>query len=133
MIAAPGDRGDALLELGDLARERRLVADARRQAAEQARHLAAGLDQAVDVVDQQQHVLVRAVAEILGDGQRRQARAPARAGRLVHLAEDQRGALQHARLPELEQQLVALARALADAGEDRDARNGARPWCGSAP
>ena len=58
---------------------------------------------------------------MLGDGERRQPGAPARAGRLVHLPEDQRGALQHAGLPEFEQQLVPFARALADAGEDRDA------------
>ena len=48
-----GDRRDALLGFGDLAGERRLVADPRRQPAEQPRNLAAGLDEAVDVVDQQ--------------------------------------------------------------------------------
>ena len=120
-MRGPGDRGDALLELGDLAGQRRLVADPRRQPAEQPRHLAARLDEAIDIVDQQQHVLVRRVAEMLGDGERRQAGPPARAGRLVHLAEDERGAFEHAGLPEFEQQLVPLARALADAGEHRDA------------
>ena len=77
-----GDRGDALLQLGDFGGERRLIADPRRQAAEQAGDLAARLHEAIDVVDQQQHVLVRAVAEIFGDGERGQAGAPARARRL---------------------------------------------------
>ncbi len=116
-----GNRGDALLEFGDLGGEGRLVADARRQPAEQSGHLAAGLHQAIDVVDQQKHVLVRRVAEVLGDRERRQAGPPARSGRLVHLPEYQCGALQHAGLPELQQQLMPLARAFADPGEDRNA------------
>jgi hypothetical protein len=63
---------------------------------------------------------VERVAEMLGDGERREPRPPARAGRLVHLSEDQRGPLHHAGALQLEQQLVTFARALADAGEDRD-------------
>ncbi len=45
-------------------------------------------------------------------------RAP---GRLVHLAVDERDLVDHARLGHLEHEVVALARALADAGEDGDA------------
>ena len=106
---------------GDLGGERRLVADPRRQPPEQAGHLAARLHEAEDVVHQQQHVLALLVAEIFGDGERGQADAPARAGRLVHLAVDQHAAVEHAGAAHLDQQLVALARALADAGEHRDA------------
>src|SRR3546814_16875865 len=58
---------------------------------------------------------------MLGDGERRQTRPPTRARRLIHLPEDERGAFEHTRLPELKQQLMALTRALTDAGEDRDA------------
>ena len=47
--------------------------------------------------------------------------ARARAGRLVHLAVDQRGLREHARLLQFAVKVVALARSLADAGEDRDA------------
>jgi hypothetical protein len=62
------------------------------------------------------------VAEMLGDRQCREPRAPARARRLVHLPEDESGAVEDARSPEFEQQLVPFARALADAGEDRNPR-----------
>ena len=85
-------RGDALLQLAHLRQQRRLVADGRRHAAEQRRHFRAGLREAEDVVDEEQHVLAFGVAEVLGHGQRGQRHAQARAGRLGHLAVDQRGA-----------------------------------------
>ena len=49
-------RGDALLELAHLGGQRRLVADGARHAAEQRRHFGAGLREAEDVVDEEQHV-----------------------------------------------------------------------------
>ena len=68
------------------------------------------------------------VAEVLGDGQAAQRDAQARAGRLRHLAVDERGArllevvdVDDAALLELEPEVVAFARALADAGEHRHA------------
>ena len=67
-------RGDALLQLAHLGRQRRLVTDGRGDAAEERRHLRAGLGEAEDVVDEEQHVLAFLVAEVLGDGQRRQRR-----------------------------------------------------------
>ena len=118
------DRGDPLFQVGDLGGQGRLVADARRAAAEQAGDLAARLDEAEDVVHQEQHVPMLLVPEILGDGERGEADAPARAGRLVHLAEDQHRPSEDAGAPHFEQHLVALARALADAGEHRDAAVG---------
>src|SRR3546814_8604030 len=75
----------------------------------------------LDVVDQKQDVLVGFVTEMLGDGERRQTRPQTRARWLIPLPEDERGAFEHTRLPELKQQLIALTRALTDAGEDRDA------------
>src|SRR6516164_1162631 len=60
------------------------------------------------------------VAEMFGDGQRGEPGAPARPGRLVHLAEYQCRALEHTGPSELEQQLVPLARTLAYTGKDRD-------------
>ena len=102
-----------------------------------------------DVVDEEQHVRALVVAEGLGDGQAGQADAQAGAGRLGHLAVDQRGLALGARdrvglgqveiaaglpvlvellaevddlgLDELAEQVVPLAGALADAGEDREA------------
>ena len=113
-------RRDPLLELAHLGRERRLVADGARHAAEQRRDLGARLDEAEDVVDEEQHVLAL-VAEVLGHGQPREADAQPRARRLVHLPVDERDLVDDPRLGHLEQEVVALARALADAGEDRDA------------
>ena len=67
-----------------------------------------------------QHVLAL-VAEVLRHRQAGEADAQARARRLVHLAVDERDAVDHARLLHLEPEVVALAGALADAGEDRHA------------
>ena len=61
------------------------------------------------------------VTEILSYGERSQADAPARARRLVHLPVDQDAVLQHAGATHLVQQFMPLARALADAGKDRNA------------
>ncbi len=121
-------RGDALLQLAHLGREVGLVSDGRRHAAEQRRDFRARLREAEDVVDEEQHVLALGVAEVLGHGQARQAHAQARAGRLGHLAVDQRALRllgvarrDDARLRHLVVQVVALARALADAREHREA------------
>ena len=89
---------------------------------EERRHLGAGLREAEDVVDEEQHVLALVVAEVLRHRQAGQADAQARARRLVHLAEDQRRSFEMTpdsliSMPEV----VALARALADAGEHREA------------
>ena len=121
--------GDALLQRAHVGGERRLIAHGRGDAAEQRRHLRAGLGEAEDVVDEEQHVLAL-VAEMLGDGQAGEADAGAGAGRLVHLAVDQRAfgalgaaglvrVLVHAGIDHLVIEVVALAGALADAGEHR--------------
>ena len=117
---AGAGRGDPLLQLAHLGRERRLVADGARHPAEQRRHLGARLDEAEDVVDEEQRVLAL-VAEVLRHRQAGEADAQARARRLVHLAVDERDLVDHLGLGHLEEEVVALARALADAGEDGDA------------
>ena len=85
---------------------------------EQRRDLGAGLHEAEDVVDEQQHVLAL-VAEVFGHRQARERDAHARAGGLVHLPEDEHRLVEDARLLHLQPQVVALARALADAAEGR--------------
>ncbi len=125
---ALGGRGDALLQRAHVGAEGRLVADRRGNPAEQRRDLGAGLGEAEDVVDEQQHVLAFGVAEMLGHGQAGQADPGARAGRLVHLAVDQRD-LRLAEILEVDDagfdhlvvEVVALAGTLADAGEHREA------------
>ena len=88
---------------------------------EQRGDLGARLREAEDVVDEEQHVLAFLVAEVFGGGEAGQRHAQPRARRLGHLAEDQRGLLDDARFLHLVVEVVALARALADAGEHRDA------------
>jgi hypothetical protein len=61
------------------------------------------------------------VAEIFGDRQRGQRHAPARTGRLVHLTIYEHGALEHARVLHVGEQLMPLARSLADTCKHRDA------------
>ena len=115
----PRVRGDALLQLAHLVGQGRLVAHGRGHAAEEGRHLGAGLDEPEDVVDEEQHVLALHVAEVLGHREGRQRHAQAHAGRLVHLAEHQGGLVEHARLGHLDAEVGALTGALAHAGEDR--------------
>ena len=122
--------GDALLQRAHVGGERRLIAHRRRNTAEQRRHFRAGLGEAEDVVDEEQHVLAL-VAEVLGDRQPGQADAGAGARRLVHLAVHQRAlgargravvllrVLVDAELDHLVIEIVALAGPLADAGEHR--------------
>jgi hypothetical protein len=79
------------------------------------------LDEAEDVVDEEQHVLAALLAVVLGHGQAGEGDAQACARGLVHLAEDEHRLLEHARLFHLEPEVVALARALADADESGEA------------
>ena len=126
-------RGDALLQLAHFGRQVRLVSDGARHAAEECRDFRARLREAEDVVDEEQHVLPFGVAEVLGDREAGQADAQARARRLGHLAVDQRrlrlrriARHDDAGLGELEPEVVAFARPLADAGEHREAA--VLPW-----
>ncbi len=125
-----GRRRDALLQRAHVGRERRLIADRRRNAAEKRRDFRARLGEAEDIVDEEEHVLAL-VAEIFGDRQAGQRDAGAGARRLVHLAIDQRAFRARGRaamflrvlidlgLDHLVIEVVAFAGALADAGEDR--------------
>ena len=86
---------------------------------EQGGHLGAGLYEAENVVDEQQHVLVADVAEVLGHGEGGQADPKAHPGRLVHLAVDQSRPLDDAGFLHLQPEVVAFTGALAHATEDR--------------
>ena len=121
-------RGDPLLQRTHVGGQRRLIAHRRGDAAQERRHLGTRLGEAEDVVDEEQDVLAFLVAEILGDRETGQGHARAGAGRLVHLAVDQRH-LGLERLLEVDDpgldhlviEVVALAGPLADAGEHRHA------------
>ena len=129
-------RGDPLLQIAHLGGQRRLIAHRRGDAAQQRRHFRAGLGEAEDVVDEEQHVLALFVAEVLGLGQAGQGDAGAGARRLVHLAVDQGAARAfggaavllrvdvHLGLDHLVVEVVAFAGALADARQHRIAAVG---------
>ena len=84
------------------------------------------MHEAEDVVNEQQHVLLVDVAEVLSHGQSRETHAHAGARGLVHLAVAESHlrlgevvGVDHARLLELLVEVVALAGALAHTGEHR--------------
>ena len=119
-----GDRtlaggGDALLQSAHLGGQGGLVTDSRGHTAQQSRHLGTGLGEAEDVVDEQQHVLVLHVTEVLCHGQAGQGHTHTGSGGLVHLAVDQRRLVDDAALGHFAVQVVALTGALADAGKYR--------------
>jgi hypothetical protein len=104
--------------------EVRLVADRRRHAAEKRGNFRARLDETENVIDEEEHIEVLLVAEIFGHREASEAHAQTRAGRLGHLAVDQRRARffriagnDNAALGHFQPQVVALARALAHARE----------------
>ena len=109
-------RGDALLQLAHFLGQRRLVTHRRRHAPEQRGHFGAGQREPVDVVDEEQDVLAF-VAEGLGHRQTGEADPQAVARRLVHLPEHHRDLVEDVRILHLVIEVVALARALAHAGE----------------
>ena len=91
-----GDRtvfggGDALLQLAHVVGQGGLIAHGGGHPAQQGGHLAARLEEAEDVVDEQQHVLMLHVPEILRHGQAAHGHPHTGSGGLVHLAEDQGG------------------------------------------
>ena len=98
----------------------RLITHGGRNTAEKRRHFGARLREAEDVVDEQQHVLIFFVAEVLGDGERGQRHAGAGSRRLVHLAVDQRGLVDNAGLFHFHPEVVAFTGTLTDAGEHRE-------------
>src|SRR5690606_30054324 len=77
------------------------------------------LDEAEYVVHEEEHVFTALVAEVLRLGESGERYASASAWHLVHLAEHERGLVEHARLFHLVVEVVTLAHALADAGEHR--------------
>ena len=122
-------RGDALLQAAHFLGQRRLVAHRRGHAAEQRRHFGARERESGRCCRRRTGCRVpssRKLSAIVEAGERH---AQAVAGRLVHLAEHHRHLrfgqvvrLHHLGFDHLVIEVVALARALADAGEHRQAR-----------
>ena len=110
-------RGDALLQGAHLIGQVRLVSHGGRHTTQQGGHLRTSLGETEDVVDEQQHVLVLHVTEVLSHGQCGQRHAQTGTRLLIHLAEDQCGLLEHAGLAHLADQIVTLTGTLTNAGE----------------
>lgn len=75
----------------------------------------------VQVVDHEEHVLRLDVAKVLGHAHRRQSDEGPCAGRLLHLGEDHRGAIEHAASLHFLPQFEPFPRSFTDAGEHGDA------------
>ena len=111
-------RHDAFFERSHLRRQRGLVAHLGRDARAKQRYLETRLNEAVDVVEEQQDVRVLDVPEVLGGGQRAVRKPETCARRFVHLGEVEHRTFEHLGALHLKPQVVALARALADSAED---------------
>ena len=90
-----GDRtlrggSDALLERTHFRSEGGLITHRRRRASKQRGHFGTGLREAEDVIDEEEHILILLVAEVFRHRERGERHAETRAGRLVHLAIDER-------------------------------------------
>src|ERR1700733_3699490 len=119
---------DALLQLADFGVEVVLVADGGGHASEQRGNFRAGLHEAENVINEQQHVEFFFVAEIFGDSEAGQANTETGAGRFGHLSVYQSAARffgisgnDYAGFLHFQPEVVAFAGALADAGENGDA------------
>lgn len=112
-------RGDALLQQTHLVSQVRLVTHGGRHAAQKGRHLRTGLGVTEDVVDEEEHVLLLHIAEVLRHGQTGQGDAQTGARGLVHLAEDERRLVDDAGVGHFLDEVVALTGTLTDAREDR--------------
>ena len=118
--------GDSLLKSTEIGSERRLITDSGGNTTEQGGHLGASLSEAEDVVDEEKHVLVLLISEVLSDSEAGKGDARSGTWRLVHLTVHQGATrasrvtinnLVHTRLHHLVVKIVALSGSLADTSE----------------
>ena len=119
-------RSDALLQFTHFRGQVRLIAHRTGHAAEQRRDLRARLGETKNIVDEQQRICPFGIAEVFRDGQARQSHAQTRSRGLRHLTVDECGLgfrrlarLDYAGFSHFEPEIVAFARALADASKHR--------------
>src|SRR4029077_12121504 len=115
---------DALLQGSHFRGESWLVTHCARGAAQQGGNLGPCLRKAKNVIDEQQHILVLLIAEVLGNGETRQGHAQAGTRRFIHLPVHQSDLgfaqvvlLYDSRLRHLVVEVVAFASAFAHTGE----------------
>ena len=109
---------DAFLEFAHVRAEGGLISGGGGDAPQQRGHFRAGLCEAEDIINKEEHVLPHFVAEVLGDRQRREGHAGSCARRFIHLAEDHGGLVDHAGGLHLLVELCPFTRAFAHASED---------------
>ena len=113
-------RRDALLQHTHFFAEVGLITYRRRHPPQQRRHLRARQRITEDIVDKDKHITTL-ITEVLGHRQARESHAQTHAGRLVHLPKDHRQLVEHVRFLHLMIKVSAFTRALANAGENRQA------------
>jgi len=84
-------RGNSLLEGTQICGEGWLVSDSGWDTSEEGRHFGASLGEAEDVVDEEEHILVLLISEVLSDGETSEADTSSGTGWLVHLSVDEGG------------------------------------------
>src|SRR5699024_7762360 len=112
-------RGNAFLQDTHLVSQVWLVTHGGRHTTQQGRDFHTGLGEAENVVNEQQHVLLLHVAEVLGHGQAGQCNAQTGAWWLIHLAEDQGGVFENVCFVHLDPEVITFTSTLTNAGEDR--------------
>ena len=116
--------GNTLLETTQIGSEGWLVTHSGRNTTEQGRHLGAGLGESEDVVDEEQHILVLLISEVLSDGETGETDTGTGTWWLVHLTVHEGGLgawavnLDDTRVNHLVVEIVTLTGALTDTGED---------------
>ena len=114
--------GNALFQPRKLRPHRGLIAQPRGHLTHQAGYLHASLDKAENIIDEQQHIAVLVIAEILGHRQRGVPHAKATARWLVHLSEDHDHVRQNTGILHIAVKLLAFAASFADSAKDAYAR-----------
>ena len=110
---------DTLLKFTDIRCQCRLISYCGRHTAQQRGNLGACLHETEDIVDEQKHVLMLLVTEILRHGKSGLRHTHTRSRRLVHLSEDQSGLLQNAGFFHLAPEIISLTGTLSHTGKNR--------------
>jgi hypothetical protein len=116
-----GGIADPLFQFRQFGAQGRLVPQARRQLAHESGDFHAGLDETKDIVDQEQHVLLGVITEILSHGEGCMAHAEPGPRRFIHLPENHYRAVQYTGRFHLPVQIFPLTAAFADAAKQADA------------
>ena len=119
-----GDRSvfrgrDPLLQLSDFIGQRRLIADGRRHAAKQCRHLGTCLYVAENIIDEQQHILMLPVSEIFCHRKTGLRHSHTGSRRFVHLPEHEGCLVNNPGFIHLCPQVISLPGAFSHPGKNR--------------